>query len=185
MNDTLKTIAGRYSCRDFSDKPLTGEQIETLVNAALASPSAVNKQPWRIIVVTDKLLIEELDAEAMKILSAAEDNYFYKFIMSCGGKVFFNAPCMIVIASDGSEYAAMDCGILSQNIALAAHSLGLGNVICAMAGIPLSGDKGDEFKKRMQFPEGYGFGIAVLAGEAKSGKKPHKLDMAKVTYITQ
>jgi nitroreductase len=77
----------------------------------------------------------------------------------------------------------MDCGILSQNIALAAHSLGLGSVICGMAGIPLSGPRGSEFKKRLKFPDGYDFGIAVLLGTAKSGKEPHELDMSKVTYI--
>jgi nitroreductase len=74
-------------------------------------------------------------------------------------------------------------GILSQNVALAAHSLGLGNVICAMAGISLNGLREDELKKRLQFPEGYDFGIAVLLGTAKTGKAPHELDQAKVTYI--
>jgi hypothetical protein len=37
---------------------------------------------------------------------------------------------------------------------LAAHSLGLGSVICGMAGIPLSGLRGNDFKKRMKFPDG-------------------------------
>ncbi|MCL2706526.1 MAG: nitroreductase [Spirochaetaceae bacterium] len=183
MNETLKTIAGRYSCRDFTDTPLTGEQIKTIIEAALAAPSAVNRQPWHIIVVTDKALIEELDAEGMKILAAAQDKTGYERIMSRGGKVFYNAPCMFMIASDGSNYASMDCGILSQNIALAAHSMGLGSVICGMANIPLTGSRGEEFKKQMQFPDGYGFGIAVLVGKAKSGKAPHEVDMKKVTYI--
>jgi nitroreductase len=90
---------------------------------------------------------------------------------------------MMMAASDGSNYASMDCGILSQNVSLAAHSLGLGSVICGMAGIPLNGPKGEELKKRLQFPDGYGFGIAVLVGTAKSGKTPHELDMGKVTLL--
>ena len=183
MNETLKTIAERYSCRDFADTPLTDGQIKALADAALAAPSAMNRQPWHIIVITDKALIEEMDAEGMNILSAAEDKSGYERIMSRGGKIFYNAPCMFMIASDGSHYASMDCGILSQNLALAAHALGLGSVICGMAGIPLSGPRGCELKKRMQFPEGYDFGIAVLAGSANSGKEPHELDMGKVTYI--
>jgi hypothetical protein len=52
-----------------------------------------------------------------------------------------------------------------------------------MARIPLSGAQGEEFKKRLKFPAGYDFGIAILVGEAKSGKEPHELDMSKVTYI--
>jgi nitroreductase len=77
----------------------------------------------------------------------------------------------------------MDCGILSQNITLAAHSLGLGSVICGMAAIPFRGPRSDEFKKRLQFPDGYNFSISVLAGMPKSGKAPHELESNKVTYI--
>jgi nitroreductase len=183
MNETLKSIAKRYSCRDFADTPLTAEQIKMLVDAALAAPSAMNRQPWHIILVTDKALIEELDAEGMSILAAAEDKSGYERIKSRGGKIFYNAPCMMMVASDDSNYASMDCGILSQNVSLAAHSIGLGSVICGMAGIPLSGSRGEELKKRLQFPEGYGFGIAILVGMAKSGKEPHELDTGKVTLI--
>jgi len=131
----------------------------------------------------DKALIDEMDAEGMNILAAAEDKSGYERIKSRGGKLFYGAPCMIMVASDGSGAAPMDCGILSQNVSLAAHSLGLGSVICGMAGIPLSGPRGDAYKKRMQFPDGYGFGIAILIGTANSGKAPHELDMNKVTYI--
>ena len=80
MNGTLKTIVERYSCRDFADTPLTDEQIKLLVDAALASPSAMNRQPWHIIMVTDKALIEELDDEGMNILAAAEDKSGYERI---------------------------------------------------------------------------------------------------------
>jgi nitroreductase len=183
MNETLRTIAERYSCRDFADTALTDEQIKVIVEAGLAAPSGMNRQPWHIIIVTDKGLIEELDAEGIGILAAADDKSVYERIMSRGGKLFYNAPCMVVAASECPEPAAMDCGILSQNVALAAHSIGLGSVICGMAGIPLSGTHGDELKKRLRFPDGYCFGIAVLVGTAKSTKAPHELDMGKVTYI--
>jgi nitroreductase len=183
MNETLKTIAERYSCRDFADTALTDEQIKAVVEAGLAAPSGMNRQPWHIIIVTDKGLIEELDAEGVGILASADDKSVYERIMSRGGKLFYNAPCMVVVASEGPQAAAMDCGILSQNVTLAVHSLGLGSVICGMAGIPLSGPRGDELKKRLRFPDGYCFGIAILAGTAKSTKAPHELDTGKVTYI--
>jgi len=183
MNEILKAIAGRYSCRDFTDNPLTDEQVKAIASAALAAPSAMNNQPWHVIFITDKSLIEELDAESMGILAAAEDKSGYERIKSRGGKVFYNAPCMAMVALDGSQFSSMDCGILSQNIALAAHSLGLGSVICGMAGIPINGPCGDDWKKRLQFPEGYSFGIAVLVGTAKSGKEPHELDEGKVAYV--
>ncbi|MCL2486134.1 MAG: nitroreductase family protein [Oscillospiraceae bacterium] len=183
MNETLKTIFERFSCRDFTDTPLTDGQIKALTEAALAAPSAMNRQPWHVIMITDKKLIDELETEGMNVLSAAEDKSGYERIMERGGKIFYNAPCMIMVASDGSKWADMDCGILSQNVAIAAHSLGLGSVICGMANIPLSGARGDEFKKRMRFPDGYNFGIAILVGTVKTSKEPHELDMGKVTIV--
>ena len=183
MNETLKTIMERFSCRDFADAPLTDGQIKALTKAALAAPSAMNRQPWHVIMITDKALIDEMDAEGMNVMGAAEDKSGYERIKARGGKIFYNAPCMVMVASDGSDFAFMDCGILSQNVALAARALGLGSVICGMANIPLSGSRGGKFKKRMQFPDGYDFGIAILVGAVKTGKVPHELDMGKVTVI--
>ena len=183
MNETIKTIMERYSCRDFTGAEVTEEQIKTIVDAALASPSAINLQPWHIIVITDKTLIDDMDDDTMSILRDADDKSSYERMMERGGKVFYNAPCMIMIASDGSDWASLDCGILSQNVALAAHCLGLGNVICGMARISLEGSRGKEFLERMSFPDGYKFGMSVLIGTAKTGKAPHELDKSKVTYV--
>jgi len=182
-NETLKTIAERYSCRDFTGAPLTGEQVKAIAKAALASPSAMNRMPWHVMLITDKAFIDDMDAAGLAALEADEDKASYERVMQRGGKLFYNAPCMVMVASDGSSYGAMDCGILSQNVALAAHALGLGSVICGMAGIPISGPSGDEFKKRMQFPCDHVFGIAVLVGAANSSKEPHEFDLSKLTYI--
>ena len=184
MSETIKAIMDRYSCRDFEGSPLTDEQVKVLTEAALAAPSAMNRQPWHITVVTDKAFIDEFDAEGVRVLAAAEDKSGYERILSRGGKLFYNAPCMFMVSSDGSYYASMDCGIVSQNLSLAAHALGLGSVICGMGGIPLGGARGDDYKKQLHFPDGYGFGIAVLIGAAKSGKDPHEPDFNKVSYVT-
>jgi len=183
MNETLKTIAERNSCRDFSGEPLTKDQVDALVKAALAAPSAMNRQPWHIMMCTDKSLVDEMDAAAIAAMEANEDKTMYNRIKERGGKVFYNAPCMMMIAGDGSRWADLDCGILVENVALAAHALGLGNVINGMAHIPLDGDKGADFKKRLKWPDGYNFGIAILIGKANAGKVPHDLDMSKVTYV--
>ena len=183
MNETIKTIMERNSCRDFKGAPLTDEQIKIIVDAALAAPSGMNKQPWRLVVVKDKSIVDELDAEGMRILAAAEDKTLYQRMMDRGGKLLYNAPCLVYVLSDGSSWAPLDCGILCENITLAAQSLGLSSCIVGMSNIPLTGPRGDEFKKRMQFPEGYVFAIGVLVGEPNTGKEPHELDYGKVTYV--
>jgi len=184
MNDTLKSIMGRYSCRAYTGAPLSSEQIKAISDAALAAPSAVNRQPWQIIVISDKAFIEEMDAEGMRILAEAEDKTTYERMMSRGGKLFYNAPCLVIVAaSDDSRGVALDCGILSQNVSLAAYSLGLGSCIVGMAAVPLGGPKGAEFKARMKFPEGYSFGMGILIGAAASEGKAHALVPDKLTVL--
>lgn len=183
MNEVLKIIAERNSCRDFEGAPLTDEQVKAIADAALAAPSAMNLQPWHVTFITDKKLIDELNDEGMSILGASEDKTAYDRMMSRGGKMLYNAPCLIIITNNGSTYAAMDSGILCQNITLAAHSLGLSSCIVGMAGIPLNGPRSDEYKKRLKLPDGYKFAIGVLVGAAKTGKEPHELDKSKITFI--
>ena len=183
MNETLKNIYERYTCRDFKETPLSEQQIEYLVNAALASPSAMNLQPWHVIMVTDKALIDELDEEGMSILRAEEDQTTYERMMSRGGKLFYNAPCLAIVLSDDSKWGTLDCGILCQNMVLAAESLGLGTCIVGMAGVPINGPKAEEHKKRLGFPEGHSFAIGVLVGEIISGKEPHEHERSKISYV--
>ena len=185
MNDTLKTIAARYSCRAYQSKPISDGDLKAIAEAAIAAPSAVNRQPWRVVVVKDKALIDEMEAEGMRIISGMDDKSSYERIKSRGGAMYYNAPCMIMvpIESASKPIGLMDCGILSQNICLAAESLGIGSVICGMAGMALSGPKGDYFKEKLGFPEGYEFGIAVLLGYAERETAPHAPDVAKISFI--
>ena len=44
--NTLEAIYNRRSCRDFTDEPVTVEQIDTILKAAFSAPTAVNTQPW-------------------------------------------------------------------------------------------------------------------------------------------
>lgn len=182
MNETLRTIKNRYSCRSYTGEPIEQEKLEAIALAGVQSPSAMNNQPWKIIVIKDKALIDEMDAATMEMLSKKEEEKaVYERIMGRGGKIFYNAPCMVVIAKEtGTD---MDCGIVSENIALAASSLGLGNVICGLAGLAYGTEKGEIFKEKI-IPEGYEFGVAVLVGyAARDEGTPHEVDLSKIKYI--
>lgn len=181
MNETLRTIAKRYSCRDYDGRLPEKEKIEALAMAAVQAPSGLNRQPWQIVVITNKHFIEEMDAEGMRILSEMEDKTVYQRFVSRGGTLYYNAPCMfLILKQPGTE---LDTGIVSENIALAAASLGLGSVICGMAAIPFNGPKGSIFKQKVGLLEGWEFGMSVLVGYAKSTGTPHEPDTSKIRYV--
>ncbi|MDR3270273.1 MAG: nitroreductase family protein [Peptococcaceae bacterium] len=188
--DTIEAILTRYSCRAFTDRMPSDEDLRIIARAAVASPSGVNRQLWRVIVVKNKELIADLEAEGMKNLAALPDlpnRGTYERILARGGKLYYNTPCLIVVPiaqaqPTGAEL--FDCGIVAENIALAATALGINSLICGLSGFSFAGDKRVEFKRRLGFPDGYEIGIAVLLGYAvNSGGKPHEPDVAKISYI--
>lgn len=186
MNDVLRVIAERYSCRAYDGRLPEKEKLEAVALAAVQSPSAMNRQPWEIIVITDKAFIDEMDEEGVRLLAGADDKSAYERVQSRGGSMFYNAPCMFLIPKQpvsAPHFVNMDCGIVSENISLAAASLGLGSVICGMAGVPFSGPNGDSFKKKAGFPDGWEFGIAVLVGFAEGTGAPHEADKSKIHFL--
>lgn len=183
MNEVLKTIEERFSCRAYTGRPLTDEELDAIAKAAIQSPSAVNRQPWRVIIATNKELLAEIEAEAMSNLAKAEDKSSYERIMSRGGKVYYNAPCIVFVAVDKSDYALVDMGILCENVSLAAASMGLGSVICGMIRFAFAGEKAEYFRQKLAVPEDFEIAIAVLVGEAERKAAPHEPDKSKVSFI--
>lgn len=186
MNETLKVIKERFSCRSFTDKIPQEKDLLAIAQAAVQAPSGMDRQGWHVIVVMNKDLIDDMEAAGLEILSGMEDKSMYERIMARGGKLFYNAPCMIFIAikeayPKGAEL--IDCGILAQNIVLAATSLGIANMHCGFVGLAFAGNRAGEFKKRLQFPEGYEPGMGVLLGYTDNPTPPHVPNQEKITVI--
>jgi nitroreductase len=186
MNETLKVIAERYSCRDFKDTMPSDEVLQAIAEAGVQAPSARNTQAWRVIVVKDKELINDIESAAISYIAGLEDKSSYERIMKRGGTIFYGAPVLVVVPIDLShkDYAQIDCGIVCQNIALAATSLGIANLICGYASKAFEDpERARELSKRLGFPEGYTFGCSVLLGYANSTKEPHEPDKDKISFI--
>ena len=188
MNEVLRVISERYSCRSYTGEPVEHEKLEAIALAGIQAPSAVNSQRWRIVVITDKRLIEELDGASLEYLRNSDDSAAYERIMSRGGKSFYNAPVMfLVLTQPGGHFnPELDCGIVVENMALAATSLGLGSCINAMCGFAVAAlDTGAlaAFKERVNWPQGWEFAIGLLVGyPADAPHSPHEPDPGKIIW---
>lgn len=122
MNEVIEIILNRKSVRKYSDKPVEKEKIELILRAAMAAPSAVNNQPWLFIVIDDRNLLDKLGQELpySKMLLFSQ-----VAVVVCGD---------LNKALDGweKEFWLQDCSAASENILLAAESLGLGAVWTAV-----------------------------------------------------
>ena len=114
----LENIMTRVSVRQFTGEKISDEQIDILLRAAMAAPSAINKQPWAFIVVTDEALIAKL-GEALPY-SRCSNKPACAFI-----------PCGDLSKAIEGEMAAFwinDVSAATENLLLAAHAMGLGAV---------------------------------------------------------
>lgn len=148
---TLKEIiASRYSVRAYLPVPVEKEKIDYILECARLSPSAVNYQPWKFYVVTNK-----------EILSKIHESYNREW--------FKTAPMCIVVCenttaswkrsnTDNKDHADIDAAIASEHICLAAHELGLGTCwVCNFLPDVLKGalNLSDNLEPVAIFPLGY------------------------------
>jgi len=186
LSETLNAIANRFSCRSYTGDAVKEADLKAIAAAALAAPSAMNLQPWKLLVISNKALIDRMDEVSMQYMKNMPDPAMYNRFMERGGKMMYNAPALYLILKQtgtASNWVDVDCGIMTQNICLAAHALGLDSVIVAMANIAFKTEHADEFKKALGWGEGYEFGMGVLVGKGNMVKEPHELDWSKVAYI--
>lgn len=182
MNKVVDAILGRFSCWDYTPQDLTEDELSILAKVALASPSYFNKQPWHISIVTKKELIEGLNIEALEMLKDHKE--IYNKVVSKGSKLVYNAPCIVVVSSNSiNSYSHIDCGIVIQNIALAAYSMGLASNISSTASLPINGPNKSMWYDILQIPPNYKQVITILVGHPNINKKPHSIDINKISWI--
>ena len=112
----LSFIRDRRSCRAFADTPVSEEDVQAILDCALAAPSAGGFQTWQFTAVTDKAKIEKLYKAVGKAIGNGDYN-MYK-------------PAAIIITSNdkSSKFCAIDNACAMENIYLACRALGLGCV---------------------------------------------------------
>jgi nitroreductase len=115
--DTLTVIHNRKGVRNFTGEPIAQAELDTLLKAGMAAPSAVNCQPWEFIVVTDRKTLDAL-ADALP---------FAKMLYKAGAAI---VVCGVPANAHKQlqEYAVIDSTLASQNILLAAEAIGLGAI---------------------------------------------------------
>lgn len=101
----------RRSIRQFTDKPLTQDQVVELMKAPLMAPSSKSKRPWHFILVDNK--------DSLSRLSECKP----------GGSQFVAGAALVVVVAadiDKSDVWIEDCSVAATMLLLQAEAMGLG-----------------------------------------------------------
>ena len=114
----MDNILTRTSIRKFTSTPVSEGAIDTLLRAAMAAPTAVNRQPWHLVVVNDTVQLSALRNSSRRPGPLATSTLA---IAVCGNMDK-------ALEGDGQPFWIQDVSAATENLLLAAHSLGLGAV---------------------------------------------------------
>ena len=138
MNEGFELLMTRRSVRRYADEPVSDEDVEKVLRAAMAAPSAGNEQPWHFVVIRDR--------ETMRRIM---DVHPYSAMLDHA------AVCIAVLAELSLEkhkgYWVQDTSAATQNILLAAHAIGLGAV---WLGVHPVTDREEGIRRILGVPEG-------------------------------
>ncbi len=119
-SDAYANIMTRTSIRQYTDRAVSDATIDSLLRAGMAAPTAVNKQPWQFVAITDRALLDTLATKApgWKPVGRAP-----LAIVACG-------DTSLALDGDAQAYWIQDVSAATENILLAANAMGLGAVWC-------------------------------------------------------
>jgi nitroreductase len=156
--DTLTAIRSRRSVRAFTPEPVSEEDLRTLLEAAMAAPSAGNSQPWAFLIITDPALLERVPSVNPHAHMATK------------------APLSILVCGDlaAEKYPGFwvqDCSAATQNLMLAARAIGLGSV---WTGIHPLADRTAKAREIFRLPETLVPLGLVVVGHPRAEQKEEK-----------
>jgi nitroreductase len=162
MNAKLSLIFARRSIRTYSGTPVSGDDVRSLLEAAMAAPSANNRQPWRFVLIRDR--------ETLRRLAASHPH----------GKMLAEAALAIAVCGDPavSDWWVVDCAAATENILLAATGLGLGGVWLGCYG---RAEREEEVRRALGIPATMGVLSLISLGHPAEEKPPRtQYDAAKI-----
>jgi nitroreductase len=175
VSNMLELLRSRRSIRKYEDKPLSKEQVDTLLKAALLAPSSKARRPWEFIAVTDKEILAKLAKSRQQGSSRFLDGA---------------ALAVVVIADkDKSEIWIEDASIAATVLHLTAHSMDLGSCWVQIRERMYDEVKTSEdyVKDVLNIPDNYSVECIISIGypaEEKKGYEDKDLKFEKIHFDT-
>ncbi len=158
MNDTLKTLIERRSCRSYKPDPVPAEVLDRILEAGTYAATGMGKQSPIMIAVTDKAMRDRLSRMNAAVMGAATDP-------------FYGAPVVIVVLADRKVGTFLyDGSLVMGNLMNAAHALGVASCWIHRAREEFDSAEGKAILKDLGIEGDYeGIGHCILGYAAREG----------------
>ena len=169
-------MMSRRSIRAYKDSVISRETLNDILKCGINAPNGKNLQSYEIRVIDSPTLIDSMTQAVVKDKPEIAQREGFK-------NIFVNAPCVVCIAYDTQyDMAQIDCGLLGENIILAAWAKGIGSCcLGSSARWLLDSPSAKPYLDRLAFSKGYQLLYCIALGypDETPEAKPRRDDMIR------
>lgn len=169
-------MMSRRSIRAYKDSVISRETLNDILKCGINAPNGKNLQSYEIRVIDSPALIDSMTQAVVKDKPEIAQREGFK-------NIFVNAPCVVCIAYDTQyDMAQIDCGLLGENIILAAWAKGIGSCcLGSSARWLLDSPSAKPYLDRLAFSKGYQLLYCIALGypDETPEDKPRRDDMIR------
>ena len=173
MNEVIKNIKARRSCRAYKEEQISNEELNEILECALCSPSGMNSQGCYYTAIQNKEVLQDLNETVKSVFRERgeargfDENYNF----------YYNAPTLVIVtAKKDYKYFYTDGSAGLENIFLAATSLELGSCWINQLGDTCNHGEVRKILDRCHIPAGFEvIGCAAIGYAAKESIKPKRI----------
>lgn len=173
-----QVMMSRRSIRAYKDTPIDRDTLAAILQCGINAPNGQNLQSYEIRVIDSPALIDSITAAVVQDNPKVAERPGFK-------NLFVGAPCVLCIACDSSyDMSQIDCGLLGENIILAAWARGIGSCCLGSSARWLKDSPSARpYLDRMQFSEGYELLYCIALGypDEAPDAKPRRDD--KIRFV--
>ncbi len=180
-NEVIETIMARRSVRDYTEEPVSREDMAKIIECGINAPNGGNNQPWEVRVIDNKEILDRMTAAYVESMKGTPMEHMVT--EPSFKNMFRNAPSVVFIACKANGDGQIDCGLMGENMILAAQSLGYGSVCLGGPMNFFHSEAGAESLALLDFSPEYKLLYAIGFGHPADFPEAKPRDTGKVRYI--
>jgi len=186
-NETLRIIKQRRSIRNYKDKQISDDELKVILEAGIYAPNGSGQLEDYIhfAIIQNKNLLDKINNSAKTFARQSEMEWLKNYGNDPNFNCLYNSPTLIIVSyNENWIQPEIDCAAATQNILLAAESIGLGSCWLYFPLQAFYSEYGQELMKELKIPNGYKPITSLIIGyKADEIINIQKKEIKNISYI--
>jgi len=176
MNEVLQNIKARRSVRAYTDRQVSAQDLDLILEAAAYAPNGMHYETWHFTAIQDAAILTELNKVIKGAFAKSDEPRLRERGQSETYCCYYHAPTLVIVSNEPTQWwASMDCACALENIFLAARSLGIGSCWINQLGQTCDDPEVRALLTRLGVPQNHKvYGCAALGYESANTSQKEK-----------